>query len=143
MASFVCSVGNIPLANPLWSGGISFGGVLSFIYADLLIIPLLLIYRKYFGARAAGYIAAVFFLSRAGAGVLVDLLFEACGWLPTGPRPPAAMTHMHFAWNYTTWLDLAALVVGVALVFLHRRSANDEHAPHETHAAHGEAASHH
>ena len=144
MASFVCSVGNIPLANLLWSGGISFGGVLSFIYADLLIIPLLLIYRKYFGTRAAGYIAVVFFLSMAGAGMLVDLLFEACGWLPAGPRPPAAMTHMHFSWNYTTWLDLVALLAGGGLVFLHRRSdGGDEHGEHETHTAHGQAASHH
>ena len=147
VASFVCSVGNIPLANLLWSGGISFGGVLSFIYADLLIIPLLLIYRKYFGARAAGYIAGVFFVSMAGAGGLVDLLFEAVGWLPTGPRPPAAMTHMHFAWNYTTWLDLAALVLGGTLVALHLRSRRGAaegqgHAQHEAHAHHGETAGH-
>ncbi len=119
VASFVCSVGNIPLANLLWSGGISFGGVISFIYADLLIVPIVLIYRKYFGMRAAVYITAVFFLSMAGAGILVDLLFGALGWIPTGPRPESAMTDMRFAWNYTTWLDLMALCVGGVLVWRH------------------------
>lgn len=125
VASFVCSVGNIPLANLLWSGGISFGGVLSFIYADLLILPLLLIYRKYFGTRTAVYIAAIFFVSMVGAGIVVDRLFEVFGWLPTGPRPPAAMAHMHFAWNYTTWLDLAAMAGGAVLVGLHLRSGRE------------------
>ena len=55
-ASFVCSVGNIPLASVLWSGGISFGGVVSFIFADLIVLPLVFIYRKYYGFRAAAYI---------------------------------------------------------------------------------------
>ena len=126
MASFVCSVGNLPLANLLWSDGISFGGVLSFIYADLLIIPLLLIYRKSFGTRAALYIAAVLFLSMAGAGIVVDLIFSACGWLPTGPRPPSAMEHMHFQWNYTTWLDGLALPVAGTLWWLHSRGVSAE-----------------
>ena len=124
VASFVCSVGNIPLANLLWSGGISFGGVISFIYADLLIVPLVLIYRKYFGTRAAAYISLVFFLSMAGAGIRVDLLFGALGWIPTGPRPPSAMADMHFAWNYTTWLDLVALCGGAVLVWLHLKPGN-------------------
>ena len=141
VASFVCSVGNIPLANLLWSGGISFGGVISFIYADLLIIPLILIYRKYFGVRAAVYISLVFFLSMAGAGIVVDLLFSAAGWIPTGPRPASAMADMHFAWNYTTWLDLAALVAGGVLVWRHLRTKNDapadDHAMHEHHHHHG------
>ncbi len=126
VASFVCSVGNIPLANVLWSGGISFGGVISFIYADLLILPLILIYRKYFGTRAALYITGVFFVCMVGAGIVVDLLFNALGWLPTGPRPPSAMTQMHFAWNYTTWLDLLALVAGLWLVGLHFGTRNGE-----------------
>lgn len=127
VASFVCSVGNIPLANLLWSGGISFGGVISFIYADLLIIPLVLIYRKYFGKRAAIYITAIFFVSMAGAGILVDLLFGALGWVPDGPRPQNAMTEMAFAWNYTTWLDLIAICGGGLLVWLHIRTGDDAH----------------
>ena len=137
MISFVCSVGNLPLANLLWSDGISFGGVLSFIYADLLIIPLLLIYRKSFGTRAAVYIAVVLFLSMVGAGVAVDLIFSVCGWLPTGPRPPSAMQQMHLEWNYTTWLDIVALPFAATLWWLHSRGDSTEAGQH---ASHGEAA---
>ncbi len=133
VASFVCSVGNLPLANLLWSDGISFGGVLSFIFADLLIIPLILIYRKSFGGRPAAYITAVLFLSMVGAGIVVDLIFSACGWLPTGPRPPSTLQHMHLQWNYTSWLDLAALPVAAILFWLHHRGSahGSDAAPHE------------
>ncbi len=95
MASFTCSVGNIPLASLLWSGGISFGGVISFIFADLVIVPLLLIYRKHYGLR-----------------------FTALGLVPLGPRPPNPMENATFAWNYTTWLDLAALALLGWLAYL-------------------------
>jgi uncharacterized membrane protein YraQ (UPF0718 family) len=118
-ASFVCSVGNLPLAALLWSGGIGFGGVISFIYADLVIVPLLLLYRKYYGLKAAAYIAAILATSMVLAGIVVDLLFNALGLAPTGPRPPAPMLENHFAWNYTTWLDLAALAVMAGLAFRH------------------------
>ena len=133
-ASFVCSVGNLPLASLLWSGGISFGGVVSFIYADLLVLPLVFIYRKYYGARAAAYITGVLFLSMVGAGVLVDLLFAALKLIPQGPRPESAVAHAHFAWNYTTWLDLVALIVFAALVMIHRRGSSADGA-----ATHGDA----
>jgi uncharacterized membrane protein YraQ (UPF0718 family) len=146
VASFVCSVGNIPLAALLWSGGIGFGGVISFIYADLVIIPLLLIYRKYYGAKAATYIAAVLFASMVGAGIVVDLLFNALGLVPMGPRPPSLMQETTFQWNYTTWLDLlvlAALAVLFLATFLHKRSrpVHDSVSPHhpattEAHHAH-------
>ena len=66
--SFVCSVGNIPLASLLWANGISFGGVISFIYADLLVIPLILIYRKYFGGRATVHIVVIFYVSMVASG---------------------------------------------------------------------------
>ena len=108
VASFVCSIGNIPLAGVLWSGGISFGGVISFIYADLIIIPLILIYRKYYGAKAAFYITTVLFVSMVGAGIIVDLLFSALGLIPE-VRPPSAIAQASFQWNYTTWLDFAAI----------------------------------
>ena len=121
VGSFVCSVGNLPLASVLWSGGISFGGVISFIYADLLILPLILIYRKSYGGRAAAYITGVFFLAMAGAGIVVDLLFSAAGLVPTGPRPPSLLEHAHFSWNYTTWLDLVALAGFSLLLVLHLR----------------------
>ena len=128
-----------PLASLLWSDGISFGGVISFIYADLLIIPLLLIYRKSYGTRAAVYITAVLFFSMVGAGIIVDLIFSACGWLPTGPRPPSAMQNMRLQWNYTSVLDLFALPVAAALWWLHSRgdSAGAEpYAPGESEAHH-------
>ncbi len=119
VASFVCSVGNVPLASVLWSGGISFGGVISFIYADLLIIPLIFIYRKYYGGRTAAYLTAVFYLAMSGSGIVVDLLFTALGLVPDGPRPPSMVKHMHVTWNYTTWFDLAALVVAAVLGWRH------------------------
>ena len=122
VASFVCSVGNIPLASVLWSSGISFGGVISFIYADLLIIPLIFIYRKYYGGRAAFYLTLIFFLATVGAGIIVDLLFSALRLIPTGPRPPSVMAQAHFAWNYTTWLDVVALGVSAVLLGRHFRA---------------------
>jgi uncharacterized membrane protein YraQ (UPF0718 family) len=138
MASFVCSVGNIPLSALLWSGGIGFGGVISFIYADLVIIPLLLIYRKYYGLKAAAYIAAILASSMVLAGIVVDLLFTALGLVPTGPRPSAPMAAAHFAWNYTTWLDFVAIGVLAWLFFLHfakgARPHSKEPASASTHA---------
>jgi uncharacterized membrane protein YraQ (UPF0718 family) len=116
--SFVCSVGNIPLASLLWSSGISFGGVISFIYADLLVIPLILIYRKYFGGRATFYIVAIFYASMVAAGVVVDLLFAALSLIPQGERPISPIEHATFSWNYTTWLDFVAIVVALWLLFL-------------------------
>lgn len=119
--SFVCSVGNIPLASVLWSGGISFGGVIAFIYADLIIVPLILVYRKYYGRRAATYITLVLFASMVIAGLVVDLLFGALHLIPTGPRPASALSQAHFAWNYTTWLDMFALAVAAFLTVAHFR----------------------
>jgi uncharacterized protein len=118
VASFVCSVGNIPLAALLWSGGISFGGVIAFIYADLVIIPLLLIYRKYYGFKGAAYISAILFASMVLAGIVVDLLFTALGLVPQGPRPSNLMQETGFQWNYTTWLDLMAMAFLVFLGFV-------------------------
>ena len=113
--SFVCSIGNIPLASLLWANGISFGGVISFIYADLLVIPLILIYLKYFGCRATIYIVVIFYVSMVAAGVIVDLIFAGADLMPTGPRPTSPIEHATFAWNYTTWLDLIGLAVAAWL----------------------------
>jgi uncharacterized membrane protein YraQ (UPF0718 family) len=123
VASFVCSIGNIPLASLLWSSGISFGGVLSFIYADLIILPLILIYKKYFGAKAALYITAVLFVSMVGAGIIVDLVFGALGLIPS-VRPASAITEASFQWNYTTWLDFAAILLCGWLVRVHFKKTN-------------------
>ena len=119
--SFVCSVGNIPLASLLWANGISFGGVISFIYADLLVIPLILIYRKYFGGRATAYIVIIFYVSMVAAGVIVDLLFSALKLIPQGERPLSPIEHATFSWNYTTWLNLLAIAVSAWLWTLKMR----------------------
>jgi uncharacterized membrane protein YraQ (UPF0718 family) len=120
--SFVCSVGNIPLASLLWSNGISFGGVISFIYADLLVIPLILIYRKYFGGRATLFIVLIFYVSMVAAGVIVDLVFAGLNLIPQGARPVSPIEHATFSWNYTTWLDLVAISAAIWLWGLKIRS---------------------
>jgi hypothetical protein len=130
VVSFVCSVGNIPLASLLWSNGLSFGGVISFIYADLIVVPLLLIYWKYYGGKAAAYITSVLFGSMVLAGIIVNLLFDAAGLIPRGPRPPSLAGHALFAWNYTTWLDFAAILVGGWLWYAHLRRGAGKHGGH-------------
>src|SRR2546423_1434290 len=81
--SFVCSIGNVPLAAVLWNGGISFGGVLAFIFADLIILPILNIYRKYYGRRMAAFLLLTFYVTMAASGLIVDLIFMALGLVPT------------------------------------------------------------
>jgi len=143
MASFVCSVGNIPLASLLWSGGISFGGVISFIYADLVIVPILILYRKAYGLKAAAAISAVLFASMVGAGILVDLLFSALGLVEKGPRPPSLMNHDTFQWNYTTWLDLA-VALALAALFVASSRAKRGNPSHDSHVdSHGPNEAHH
>jgi uncharacterized membrane protein YraQ (UPF0718 family) len=142
MASFVCSVGNIPLASLLWSGGIGFGGVISFIYADLIIVPILILYKKAYGLKAAAAISGVLFASMVGAGIIVDLLFNALGLVPKGPRPPSLMAHDHFQWNYTTWLDLAVAALLAALFIASHRGKKGNH-PHDLHVdSHGDQETH-
>ncbi len=138
--SFVCSVGNVPVASLLWSGGISFGGVIAYLYGDLLVIPLLSAYRKYYGGRTAFYLALVFFLSMIGAGLIVDLLFNALGLVPHGARPASVVRMAGFSWNYTTWLNMPALLLAGWFVYLHRRGEDEPEftAPeHLEHAASG------
>jgi uncharacterized membrane protein YraQ (UPF0718 family) len=136
MASFVCSVGNIPLASLLGASGISFGGVISFIYADLIIIPILILYRKAYGLKAAAAIGGVLFTSMVGAGLAIDLLFSALGLVPKGARAPSLVQHDHFQWNYTTWLDLLMAVALVALYFVSRRAKPDGHSGGHAHHEH-------
>jgi hypothetical protein len=125
VASFVCSCGNIPLASLLWSNGISFGGVISFIYADLVIIPLILIYRKYYGTKAALYITGILLVSMVSAGIIVDLLFAALGLIPQ-VRPQNAVAQMSFQWDYTVWLNLAAILLGGWFLWLHFTKKNSQ-----------------
>ena len=109
MLSFVCSVGNVPLAVVLWNGGISFGGVISFIFADLIILPILNIYRKYYGGRMSLYLLAVSYAAMALAGFLVGGAFQLLGLAPTNHNVTVFETQP--AWNYTTFLDLAFLAL--------------------------------
>jgi uncharacterized protein len=114
MISFVCSVGNVPLAAVLWRGGISFGGVVSFIFADLIILPILDIYRKYYGWKVMGYILVTFYITMAAAGYVVEFLFEALGIIPQN-RNIVSITQ-GIQWNYTTVLNIIFLVVAAVLV---------------------------
>lgn len=112
--SFVCSVGNVPLAAVLWRGGISFGGIVSFIFADLIILPILDIYRKYYGWKAMGYILLTFYITMAAAGYVVEFLFEALGIIPTN-RNIVAITD-GVQWNYTSVLNIIFLALAAILV---------------------------
>lgn len=113
--SFVCSVGNVPLAAVLWRGGIGFGGVVSFIFADLIILPILDIYRKYYGWKVMGYILLTFYITMVAAGYAVELLFGALGITPQN-RNVVAITE-GIVWNYTTILNIIFLVLAAVLVF--------------------------
>jgi YHS domain-containing protein len=116
--SFVCSIGNVPMAAALWHGGISFGGVISFIFADLIALPLVLIYRKYYGGRLALRLTLTFWAVMATAGLIVEGLFSAVGGIPRAR--PAQIVSTHFAWNYTTFLNIVFLGVFAALYWLYR-----------------------
>jgi uncharacterized protein len=114
VVSFVCSIGNVPLAAVLWNGGISFGGVVAFIFADLIILPILNIYRKYYGWRMAAVIAAVFYATMVVAGYAVELIFKVLHLVP-GQRNASVMA-AHISWNYTTWLNIAFLLLAALLL---------------------------
>jgi len=116
--SFVCSIGNVPLAAALWKGGISFGGVIAFIFADLIAFPLLLIYRRYYGTRLMLRMLVVFWALMSTAGLLTELLFSAAGLVPT--VRPTTVAPAHFSWNYTTYLNLLFLAVFGVLYWLYR-----------------------
>ena len=113
--SFVCSIGNVPLAAVLWNGGISFGGVVAFIFADLIILPIINIYRKYYGWRMALFITGTFFASMVAAGYAIELLFGVTGLIPAKRNATVVMS-AHFSWNYTTWLNIAFLILAALLV---------------------------
>jgi uncharacterized membrane protein YraQ (UPF0718 family) len=112
--SFVCSIGNVPLAAVLWNGGISFGGVLTFIFADLIILPILHIYRKYYGWRMAGFLLATFYATMVAAGLIVEFLFQALG-IERAARD-AKIVEASISWNYTTVLNIVFLAIAAVLV---------------------------
>jgi uncharacterized membrane protein YraQ (UPF0718 family)/YHS domain-containing protein len=116
--SFVCSIGNVPLAAALWKGGISFGGVVSFIFADLITLPLLLIYRKQYGRRMTLRMLAVLWAVLSAAGLATEYLFRALGWVPASRATVIAGDTLRL--NYTTVLDVIALIAFAALYWLYR-----------------------
>ena len=146
LLSFVCSIGNVPLAAVLWNGGISFGGVVAFIFADLIIIPILIIYRKYYGTRMMLVIAGVFYATMVLAGYVVEFAFSGLGLVPASRTAKVGETGI--VWNYTTYLNIIFIVVALALVVRFFRSggvamlkmmgggpeaAGDRHASHAAH----------
>ncbi len=119
--SFVCSVGNVPLAAVLWSGGISFSGVMAFIFADLIILPILSIYRKYYGPRFAFRITALMFVTMVVAALVIDGLFSILGLIPGGARPTRADIFSSITVNYKLVLNVLGLVIFAALFWLTAR----------------------
>jgi uncharacterized membrane protein YraQ (UPF0718 family) len=147
--SFVCSIGNVPLAAVLWNGGISFGGVISFIFADLIIIPILVIYRKYYGTRMMLVLAGLFYVTMVLAGYVVEFLFGGLGLLPAARTAQVGETGV--VWNYTTYLNIVFIIVAAALVLRFFRTGGvsmlrmmggspetdgHQHGAHAAHAAH-------
>jgi uncharacterized membrane protein YraQ (UPF0718 family) len=147
--AFVCSIGNVPLAAVLWAGGISFGGVIAFIFADLIILPILNIYRKYYGTRVAIILGLVFYAAMAGAAYVIEILFSLAGLLPLD-RSIDVMQH-GITWNYTSVLDLIALALSAVLIWRFMRTGGPEMLAHmespggHDHAchAHGHGHDHH
>ena len=145
--SFVCSIGNVPLAVVLWKGGISFGGVVAFIFADLLILPILSIYRKYYGLRMAAFLAATFYVAMVTAGFVIELVFGGLGLVPA--QSTAKIPMQGVSWDYTTYLNIAFLLLAAVLVIRFVRTGGmmmlrmmggapeaeheDEHAPEHHH----------
>ena len=124
--SFVCSVGNVPLAAVLWAGGISFSGVIAFIYADLIIIPLVLVYGRYYGWRVATLLVSIMFGTIVAAALAVDGLFSAFGLIPDTRPSIESITERGISWNYTTVLNIVFTAVAAGLIGLTlRRSAQD------------------
>jgi uncharacterized membrane protein YraQ (UPF0718 family) len=112
----VCSIGNVPLAAVLWNGGISFGGVVAFIFADLIIVPILFIYRKYYGAKMAWFLFGTFYVSMVAAGYVIEFIFSPLGLTPTGPRH-AHVGDSGISWNYTTVLNIVFLLLAALLLW--------------------------
>jgi uncharacterized protein len=149
LLSFVCSIGNVPLAGVLWNGGISFGGVVAFIFADLIIIPILVIYRRYYGTRMMLVILGAFYAAMVAAGYLVEFIFGGLGLIPSERAAKVSATGIE--WNYTTVLNIVFLLLAAALLVRFIRSGGwpmlkmmggspDEPAGPAAHHDHGGAA---
>lgn len=122
--SFVCSIGNVPLAAVLWNGGISFGGVMSFIFADLIVLPILNIYRKYYGGKVSLFLLGTFYVSMVAAGLFIDLAFRALGLVPD--ERTATVVEASIELNYTTVLNVVFLVLAAVLVWRFLKTGGPE-----------------
>ena len=134
IVSFVCSIGNVPMAAILWGSGISFGGVLAFLYADLIVLPLLDVYRRYYGLRMMLYIFGVFFVTMVLSGIVMEGMFSALHLVPQ-PNPHIRHDLTLFSINYTFWLNL---IFGALAIYLWRLDAahpmdHGDHGDHDTH----------
>jgi hypothetical protein len=141
IASFVCSVVNVPLAAVLWNGGISFGGVVAFIFADLIVLPILDIYRKYYGLKVSTFLFGTFYAAMAGAALIVELVFQVLGLVPA--ERSAKVVEASISFNYTTVLNILFLILAALLVMRFFKTGgpkmlsmmnNPDH--HEEHHAH-------
>ncbi len=144
--SFVCSVGNVPLAAVLWNGGISFGGVIAFLFADLIVLPILDIYRKYYGWKVSAFLFVTFYAAMAGAALVVEFVFAAFHLIPQ--QRNARIMQEAVSWNYTTWLNLIFLAIAALLAFrffrtggpeMLRMMGNDAGSMHGEHCGHDHA----
>ena len=124
--SFVCSVGNVPMAAALFNGGISFGGAIAFIYGDLIVVPMLLVYRRYYGTRLMLQLAAILYVAMVITGFVVDVVFTALGWVPGAAATQVGQMHF-FALDYTFWLNVVFGIVGAVLWWLSRQATESAH----------------
>jgi uncharacterized protein len=124
IVSFVCSVGNVPLAAVLWNGGISFGGVIAFLFGDLIVLPILDIYRRYYGLRIALLLLGVSYAAMAGAAYIVELIFGIAGLVPQ--HRSAQIVEAQITWNYTTWLNIVFLGLAALLVWRFLKTGGPE-----------------
>jgi hypothetical protein len=120
--AFVCSVGNIVMAAVLWQGGISFGGVIAFILSDLVTIPMLMVFRKYYGNKTMWYLLIILVISIFFTSLFLDYSFAALHWIPKAQTGGMQMTGEHLSWNYQTWLNLFFIPVSLVYFFWGRKS---------------------
>jgi uncharacterized membrane protein YraQ (UPF0718 family) len=134
--SFVCSVGNVPLAAVLWSGGISFAGVVAFIFADLIVLPIVLAYRKYYGTAFALRITALMFVTIVIAALVVDGIFGLANLIPSGPRPTRADVFGSIEVDYKLFLNVLGLAIFAALFWVSRGRGGMHGCEHHARDAH-------
>lgn len=127
--SFVCSVGNVPMAAALFNGGITFGGAIAFIYGDLIVVPMLLVYRRYYGTRLTLALGLILYAAMVVTGFVVDVIFSLAGWIPESTATKVGQMHF-FAIDYTFWLNIVFGLVGAGLWWLSRQSREEAHCAH-------------